>query len=93
MSDRAGGGRLRLKQEGLHWREVDGEVVVLREDDQMYIGINATGGALWHRLVEGATRDQLADHLVTRFYVDREEAVRDVDDFLAAAGAEGLLEQ
>src|SRR4051812_4854736 len=38
---------LKLKEDALAWREVDGEVVVLVKDTATYVSVNAAGATLW----------------------------------------------
>lgn len=83
---------LRLRGEGLHWIETDGEVVALDDRTLEYLGANPAAAALWQALSRGATRDELVAGLVTEFEVDEEQAGRDVDHFLAELETRGLLE-
>jgi hypothetical protein len=83
---------LRLRSEGLEWRDVGGEVVVLDLDDGKYFAVNRTGAVLFSSLVEGATRDALSQRLEEEFAIDRGAAEADVDAFLAAAREYRFLE-
>ena len=80
---------MRLRGEGLHWRRVDDEIVVL--DGSRYLSINASGVALWPLLAEGADREALVRRLVDEFGIDSARAGVDVDAFLEDLGAKGLL--
>ena len=60
---------LRLREEGLNWREIDGEVVVLDLERSHYLNLNETGAVLWVLLAEGATQRQLVDRLIEEFDV------------------------
>jgi hypothetical protein len=91
--DPAGGERrLRLRADAVDWREVDGQVVVLDRAGSVYLAVNAAGAALWPAIVEGATRGQLVETLLTTFDVERPRAERDVDAFVASLSERGLLE-
>ena len=83
---------LRLRSDNLFWREADGEVVALDAQSSRYFAANPTASALWERLVEGATRDELVDALCGRYRVAREVAEADVTAFLDELTARGLLE-
>ncbi len=50
---------LRLREQGLNWREIDGEVVVLDVERSHYLNLNATGAVLWLMLAAGTTEPQL----------------------------------
>ncbi len=84
--------RLRLRATDLHWREIDGELVALDGRLSTYLAANSAGALLWQTLVEGATRDDLADTLVAAHGIDRERAVADVEAYVAELAAQGLLE-
>ena len=82
---------LRLRTDGLSWRELDGEIVALDGDKSIYVATNRTGTLVWQKLAEGATRDQLVESLVAAFGVSAETAAADVDRFVADLRANGLL--
>jgi hypothetical protein len=83
---------LRLRED-LTWREIDGEVVAVDAVKSTYLSANATGSMLWDQLSRGATREGLADGLIGRFGIEREQALEDVDRFLDELRREGLLEE
>jgi hypothetical protein len=82
---------LRLKGGDLHWREVDGEVIALDAGGSTYLAANGAGTLLWRELVDGSTRDGLADVLVREYGIGREQALGDVDRFVASLAEQGLL--
>jgi hypothetical protein len=82
---------LRLREEGLNWREIDGEVVVLDVERSHYLNLNATGCVLWLLLAEGTTERQLVDKLIEEFDVDEPTAREDVQTFLTSCRDNGLL--
>ena len=83
---------LRLRRQGLHWLESDGEIVALDDVSLRYLSANAPGAVLWQRLVQGATRDQLVAALLDEFEVDPADARRDVDAYVTELTRLGLLE-
>lgn len=83
--------RLKLDESTVAWRLVDDEVVALDLSDSMYLGINPSGARLWKRLIDGATRDELVDELVTGFGIEHDRAAADVDAFLASLRERALL--
>jgi hypothetical protein len=82
----------RLRKEGLHWREIGGEAVVVDVPESLYLGANPTGTLLWGELAQGATSDALAALLVERYGIDVDRAREDVNRFLAALQDRKLLE-
>ena len=84
---------LQLRDSGISWREIDGEIVALDSASSRYVSINGSGTALWHRLQEGgATRDELAEVLVERYGIAGEQAGADVDAFVEQLAGVGWLE-
>ena len=73
---------LKLRQADVHWREIDGEIIALEARSSRYLAANGAGAVLWRALLDGTTRDGLADELVRRYGIDRERAVADADRFL-----------
>jgi hypothetical protein len=84
---------LRLRTEGLEWRAVDGEMVVLDVVDSVYLASNRAGALLWNALAGGTTRDALVALIVETYDVTPAVAEADVDRFLAQLSDRGLLER
>ncbi len=84
-------GRLRVRREDLHWRAIDGEVVILDARTQRYLALNRSGGELWARLVDGATREELVGVLVAAYGLDAARAGGDVDALIAELAARSLV--
>lgn len=83
---------IRLRPGAVTWHEADGEVIALDLQSSEYLGVNPAGAALWARLVDGATEDELVGVLQQTFGVDRDRALGDVRSFLADARARNLLD-
>jgi len=83
---------LKLRGQGMAWTDVDGEIVALDEDAAVYLAANAAGALLWRALIDGATRDALAEQLVREYDIPLERAQADTDAFLAALDERGLLD-
>lgn len=84
-------GQIRLRQDDVEWREIEGEVVVLDLRRSTYLAVNRIGALLWPRLASGATRDALVEKLVDDFGVQRSRAEPDVDAFLQELREQELL--
>lgn len=82
---------LRLREDGLTWQELDGQVVLLDLKSSHYVEINRSGATLFHRLLDGADRSELQRALQERYGLEREQAARDVDAFLGLMAKNGLL--
>ena len=55
------------------------------------IRLNGSGALLWKTLEQGATREELVQALTSRYDVSREEATRDVDEFIETLNKVGCL--
>jgi Coenzyme PQQ synthesis protein D (PqqD) len=86
------GERFRLRNAGLEWRSVEGEVVALDLPKETYLGVNRSGSVLWQALAQGATPEELTELLVAEYGIDSAEAERDVTEFIAAMQQHGVLE-
>ena len=81
---------LRLRDNDLHWREIDGEVIALEGRGSTYIAANGAGTLLWRALAAGCTREELAEELVRAYGIDQARATADADQFIAALADQGL---
>jgi Coenzyme PQQ synthesis protein D (PqqD) len=82
---------MQIRTEGLVWQELEGELVLMDLERSVYLTTNATGSVLAKLLTEERTREELADHLVEQFGIDRERALVDVDTFTAQLREKKLL--
>jgi hypothetical protein len=83
---------LRLREPDVHWRPMDGEIVILDSRGSLYLAASKAGANLWPLLAAGTTASALTDRLCTEFGIDRERARRDVDAFISELDGHGLLE-
>ncbi len=86
------GPALRLREQAVEWRELDGEIVALDRPAGEYFAVTGSGALLWPLLLAGTTRPALVDALVERFDVDRARAAGDVDTFVAELERRALLD-
>jgi hypothetical protein len=82
---------LRLVDDGLDWRAVEGEVLALDLGSAEYLSVNRSGAVLWSALASGISRDELVARLMERFGIDAARAQADVGQFLDQLQARGLL--
>jgi hypothetical protein len=83
---------LRLRNKGIAWTDVDGEIVALDETTAEYLAANEAGGLLWRELANGSTREMLAAKLAAEYGLTSERARADTDAFLSALRQRGLLD-
>lgn len=83
---------MKIRTDDLVWQELDGDLVLMDLQRSVYLTTNASGAVLTKLLTEERTRDELADHLVEEFAIDRDQAFGDVDDFVAQLREKRLLD-
>lgn len=84
---------MKLRTEGISWREIDGEMVVLDLQTSTYLSANRVGTILLNLLTEERSADELAAALVEEFGIDRPTALTDTQAFLDDLDDRGLLER
>ena len=78
-------------------REVVGEYVLVPVGDTALhfngmISLNEVGACIWKGLSQGKEREALLEAVLEEFEVSREEADRDLEEFLDVLREKGLLE-
>jgi hypothetical protein len=82
---------LRLRDDAVPWREVDGEIVALDGPTSQYVSINGSGSILWQELAAGTSAKRLTELLVARYGIHAERATADVEAFLSQLDARNWL--
>lgn len=79
--------------EGVSWRRVGDDIVVLNLETSRYLSLNGSAGLLWEALdKEAKTVEELVELLVAEFQdVERSRAKADVESFLHSCESHGLL--
>ena len=83
---------LKLRADGVVWRQVGDELVLLDVESGRYLSVNQTGATLWPLLLEGCHAGRLVDELVARYGVPAAQAGEDTARFLASMRELGILE-
>jgi hypothetical protein len=83
--------KLKLLDDGLDWREVDGELIALERAESVYLAANPSATILWRALARGATEEELADQLSATYGIAHERASADAARFVADLRTRGLL--
>lgn len=73
---------VRVKAPEVLWQDVDDELILLDNRHSLYLKVAGAGVALWPLIVDGASRDRLAAHLVKLHAIDSHRARSDVDAFV-----------
>ncbi|MFI2103218.1 PqqD family protein [Isoptericola sp. NPDC019693] len=82
---------MRLRENGVTWQEIDGELVILDLVSSTYLTTNGSGAFTAKLLQEDRTPDDLADALVAEYGIPADVAQRDAGAFVDALRDRGLL--
>ena len=82
---------MKLRTDGLSWREIDGETVILDLQSSTYFRANRTGTVLLQALTEECSRDRLVEALTSTYRLAPDQAAQDVDHFLSELAERGML--
>ena len=82
---------MKLRDDGLVMREIDGETVLLDLVSSTYFASNRTGSFLLELLRTDRDRDSLISELAQEFGISLGEATADTDAFVAMLVEQDLL--
>lgn len=83
--------QFRLRKNGVSWRELDGQIVVLDLESSKYVTVSGAGAVIWEHLVPGASVDQIVEALVEVFDIDEATARSDTESFIDDLRQRNLL--
>jgi hypothetical protein len=84
---------VKLRTDGLTWREIEGETVLLDLKSSKYLRTNRTGSFLLKQLATECSADELADSLRDEYALTDDQATQDVASFVRILTDRGLLEK
>jgi hypothetical protein len=70
---------------------IDNEVVIVNFDTGSYYSLQDAGADAWNLVDDGATRDQIVDHVVNAYQGDRQSIDQAVTHFLSELEQEKLI--
>jgi len=73
--------------------EVDGEVVMLDRESDVYYGLNEVGAHIWEQLEEPRSVDELEESTAEAFDVSRVRCREDIQEFLTDLLESDLIER
>ena len=79
------------RDESVLVREIDGEILMLDTLSNQIHQLNRTASFIWRTYDAGATPDVIASALVSEFAVDKETAIKDVEETLCKLRSLNLL--
>lgn len=90
MSDEGLPRRLRMA-DGVVFRELDGEAVILHLDSGTYFGLDGIGTRVWRSLEAHAPLDAVVEAVVDEYDVDRARARADITRLVGELVSRGLM--
>jgi hypothetical protein len=76
---------------GVAYREIEGQILILKADDDVLQTLNATGAFIWTRLMKQQPVSRIVRGLAAEFRIDRSRAERDVATFIGRLKEQGLI--
>jgi hypothetical protein len=83
---------MKLRQDNVSARQIDGEIVVLDLTSSQYFTVAGSGVLLYERLAAGASEDELVAAMLAEYDVDALVARADVIAFVKKLTDAGLVE-
>lgn len=72
-------------------RVIDGEWVIMKQDDPYCFRLNSTAGFLWENLQKPRTSEYLLKEMLKHFDIQEDKAKKDLDSFIKQGINDGFL--
>lgn len=85
-------------KEGFMLREIAGSWIVIPLESRVVefngiMSLSESGALIWRALEGSAEKNDLVELITSEYKVDLDTAAADVDEFISAVGAKGLIEK
>ena len=71
--------------------DLEGEVVILNLESGVYFGLNAVGGDIWNYIQSEHTIEEIIQHLLQQYRVERSRCEAEVNALLQTMATRGLV--
>ena len=85
--------RVLKHKDDIRYRVVGEEAVVVRQDAAEVLALNDVGARILELIDAKSTVGQLIETMSSEYDVDRDELIRDVENFVAAIHDAGIIEE
>lgn len=68
--------------DGVIWRDLQGDVVILNVETGVYFGLDGSGGQIWRELARHGSVEKTFESLKQQFDARPDELRRDLDDLV-----------
>ena len=75
------------------WENLGGELVLMNTKTLSMFSLNRTGTAIWLKITEGASIDEIISAIAAEFSISKGRALEDVQDLVSELHKKGLLEE
>jgi len=82
-----------MRAKNFIWREIEGQIVVIKDDGMVIYVLNKTAARIWEMCDGNLGRDEMAAKLCERYDVSFDRASVDVGGTLTSLMEKGLLMQ
>jgi hypothetical protein len=83
--------RLALRSEGVTWRLLEDQIVVLDLETSLYLNVTGAGAVVWELLAAGTTMDEMVDAVVEVYDIEPATARTDLTAFVSDVRERKLL--
>src|SRR5471030_1114420 len=77
--------------DGVVFRELDGEAVILNLDSGVYFGLDRVGTRVWQLLEQHGRVEEVVDHLLEQYEVEPDRLRTEVAQLVATLVEKGLI--
>jgi hypothetical protein len=71
---------------------IEDQAILLDSKHGIYLGLDEIGTAIWHKIEDGATLDEICDRLFKEYEVSRDVLACDIQTFVGQLKEKGLIE-
>lgn len=82
---------LLLIPEDVVWTDLGDEVVLLKLESAVYFGLDRAGARIWSLIVEGRSREEIAELMTAEYSLSLSKARNDLEELIAELLKQGLV--
>lgn len=82
-----------IRKNNLIWRNVDGEVVIISDDNKTMNVLNGVASRIWDLLDGKHDLNNIISIISSEYKTDREIVVKDINEFIRDLDVQGFLGQ
>jgi hypothetical protein len=83
--------RFKICSDGLMWRDVDGEAVILDMENDTYYSLNETGSLVWKMIDDKKSVEEIASMLSVKYGISAKKAEKDINEIISKFRKDKLI--